>query len=394
MITTRDLDTREGVVAQLLTGAIQTLDLPPELRAHAEWRFDEIGTHLTDHGDSLGGAPWDVYPQGAFLLGTVISPVGRDGEYDVDLVCRRDIKPTSTTRMALKADTGSALTGYVQDATLGPVTLKEGNRCWTLTEEHRGFHADVLPAIPDPDGSGTGILLTDRTYARWLHSDPKGFAAWFKDRMKREFDSKLLKMAEARGSTIEAIPEYEVKTTLQVAVQALKRHRDVHFIDSVEMKPPSILLTTLAAHSYRGEQNLFDAVVMMADEMPRHVERDGQEWFVRNPVQPAENFADRWQTEPERRDAFFGWIESLKRNLDEIGRTDGIPLLSERMAKSFGFGELRRNTAVAGLGDRWRSLRDEGKLGMALGTGTLSVAGTDVRPIPRHGFYGAEDSAE
>jgi hypothetical protein len=390
MIAPSDLDTREGLLAQLLTNTIHALDLPPELRAHAKWRFNDIGTCLNEHGDSMGGAPWDVYPQGAFLLGTVISPVGADGEYDVDLVCRRDIQPTSTTRGGLKADTGNALAAYVKAPSLGPVRLDEGKRCWTLTEPERSFHADVLPSIPDPEGSDTGILLTDRTYARWLPSDPKGFAAWFKSRMKAEFESKLAKMAEARRSTIEAIPEDEVKTTLQLAVQTLKRHRDVHFIKSVDMRPPSVLLTTLAAHSYRGEQNLFDAVVMMADEMPRHVERDGQEWWVGNPVQPTENFADRWQTEPERRDAFFGWIEKLKQDLDEIYQIRGIPMLSERIAKSFGESSIKMS--VAALGDQYRSLREEAKLGMALGTGVLTVAGPTARPVRDHGFYGAEDS--
>jgi hypothetical protein len=390
MISTPDLDTREGILAQLLTGTVEALDLPAELRAHAKWRFAEIGTYLNEHGDALGGAPWDVYPQGAMLLGTVISPVGRDGEYDIDLVCRREILPSSTTRTDLKTDTGHALASYVKIAKNGPIELDEGKRCWTLSEADRNFHSDVLPAIPDPDGTSTAILITDRTFSRWLPSDPKGFAAWFRNRMKAEFERRMQKMAEARASTIEEIPEDEVKTTLQLAVQTLKRHRDWFFIDNVDLAPPSVLVTTLAAHSYRGEQNLYSAVVMTADEMPRHIERDGGRWLVRNPVEPGENFADRWQVEPARRQAFFSWIDSLKTDLDEIGRTQGIPLLSERMAKSFGESPIRKS--VESLGHRYRGVREDAKLGMALGTGTLTVAKPGARSIREHGFYGAEDS--
>ncbi len=390
MIATPDLNTREGLLAQLLTGTVQALDLPADLRAHASWRFNEIGTHLNNHGDSLGGAPWDVYPQGAFLLGTVISPIGAEGGYDVDLVCLRHIEPISTTRAGLKADTGRALADYVKVARRGPVSLEEGKRCWTLKEPQRQFHADVLPAIPDPEGSVTGILLTDKQDSRWLHSDPKGYAAWFKERMKVEFLARVTKMAEARASTIEAIPEEEVKTTLQMAVQALKRHRDMYFQNDPEMTPPSILITTLAAHAYQGDQNLFEAVVMMADAMPRYIEYDGVEWCVRNPVQHAENFADRWRTEPGRQRAFMGWLETLKRDLDEMHRIQGIPVLFERVAKSFGESPVR--TSVEGLGGKYKGLSDRGALGMAIGSGTLSIATPNTRKVREHGFYGAEDS--
>jgi hypothetical protein len=388
MIATADLTTPEGLLSELLTGTVEALDIPAELERHARWRYMDIGTHLNRHGDSRGGVDWNVYPQGSFLLGTVVSPAFAEGEYDIDLVCLRMIEKTSTTQDGLKQEVGSALGGYVQLD--GGVILDEGGRCWTLAEKRLHFHADVLPAIPDAGGSKTAILLTDRELIRWLKSDPIRYAAWFRNRMKEEFAARIAKMAEIRKSTVEEIPESEVKTTLQRSVQVLKRHRDIYFQEDAKAAPPSILITTLAAHAYRGDQNLFEAVAMMAETMPRYIERGLNGWIVSNPVQPEENFADKWRTDPERQRKFMAWVETLKRDLDEFRQIRGIPLVSERMSKSFG--EVVRKSAER-LGAGYRDLRETGKLSMGIGTGILSSSNTGSRPVPRHGFYGAEDSA-
>jgi hypothetical protein len=388
MIASADLNTPEGVLSELLTGAAEALDIPPELEAHARWRYQDIGTHLNKHGDALGGADWNVYPQGSFLLGTVVSPAVTEGEYDVDLVCLRLIEKTSTTQVGLKQEVGEALGRYIRVG--DGIALEEGGRCWTLNEPGLHFHADVLPAIPDGDGSATGILLTDRDFARWLKSDPLLYAQWFKDRMRIELLEKRAKLAEMRKSTIEEIPESAVKTTLQRSVQILKRHRDWHFREDLKAGPPSILITTLAAHAYKGDQNLYEAVAMMAEAMPIYIQRDGTGWCVPNPVQPEENFADKWRTEPDRQRSFMGWLETVKRDLSEIRQVKGIPLLSERMAKSFGENAVKKSAARLGQG--FKDLRETGRLSMGIGTGLLSTGTTGTRQVKPHGFYGAEDS--
>jgi hypothetical protein len=150
------------------------------------------------------------------------------------------------------------------------------------------------------------------------------------------------------------------------------------------------LITTLAAHAYKGEQNLYEAVAMMAEAMPVYIQRDGTGWCVQNPVQPEENFADKWRTEPDRQRSFMGWLETVKRDLSEIRQVKGIPLLSERMAKSFGENAVKKSAARLGQG--FKDLRETGKLTMGIGTGLLSTGTTGTRQVKPHGFYGAEDS--
>ena len=44
---------------------------------------------------------------------------------------------------------------------------------------------------------------------------------------------------------IEDVPTYRVKTPLQMAIQLLKRHRDIYFQNNNENAPISIIITTL-----------------------------------------------------------------------------------------------------------------------------------------------------
>ena len=234
----------------------------------------------------------------------------------------------------------------------------------------------------------TGILLTDREMYQWLHSDPKAFADWFRERQKSELMRKQAALAETRQSTIETVPEWQVKTTLQRSVQVFKRHRDIYFVKEPKAGPPSILITTLAALSYGGEQNLYEAVVMMAEAMPTHVKSDGRGWSVPNPIQPAENFVDKWETDPDRRRNFQRWIEVLKQDLAEAHKSSGLDIVAESLSRSFGDGPVKKS--AAGVGSRFRTMREAGTLAMTTGTGTLITKTPTARPVAPHGFYGED----
>jgi Adenylyl/Guanylyl and SMODS C-terminal sensor domain len=124
----------------------------------------------------------------------------------------------------------------------------------------------------------------------------------------------MLFKADATYKSMEEVPEWKVRTPLQRAVQLLKRHRDIYFANDHENCPVSIILTTLAAKAYNNQNNIFDAIVDMVRDMPKHIEvRDGK-WWVENPVEPGENFADKWNEKPERRNAFLGWLRVVQQD--------------------------------------------------------------------------------
>lgn len=375
------LDSAEEQLATLLAGTIAQLDIPPHMYRQAVDKYQSVARYL-GAGDEKEDRELLIYPQGSFRLGTVIRPTP-SSDYDIDLVFRVSAAKEQITQASLKNFAGQRLREYAVNADPG-VRLTEGCRCWTLRWPN--FHVDVLPALPSPENPPTGIWLTDRDLYLWQCSDPIGFAAWFHDQMRRQFIRRRALLAAERTAHVEDVPAWEVKTTLQQAVQVLKRHRDIYFVDRELLKPASILVTTIAGQAYGHQDNLFESVMHIAAHMTQFVENhDGVMW-VANPVLPQENFADRWRTHPEKAQAFFEWAAQLRRDLEEAASCRGLDAVIERLSNSFGQ-ETRQ--AASDLGHAYRSSREDGRLASAAASGGLVMGAArpavTVRP---HNFYG------
>jgi hypothetical protein len=104
-------ETSEDILSRLLEGTVDQLDITEALHIAADVQYQGVGQFLSDQGDT-GVCDWDVYPQGSFLLGTVVRPRGAD-HYDLDMVCRLNIARESTTQAELKARVGDVLHRYV-----------------------------------------------------------------------------------------------------------------------------------------------------------------------------------------------------------------------------------------------------------------------------------------
>jgi hypothetical protein len=372
---------------ELLDTSIAEFDVPGDVYERAVARYEALGNWLADH---WGDDPEDglVYPQGSIRLGTMVAPITEGAEYDVDLVCRRDIAKESTTQQELKADVGGGVAAFVASKPEGDPRQSEGKRCWTLEYPGEPFHMDILPALPDLEAAPNGILLTDRELVRWQPSNPIDFADWFYKQMAREVGFAEKREVLAKQMDVEEVPAWYLKTTLQRTVQALKRHRDIYFADSPENRPASIIITTLAARAYPGTGSLYEVLLSVTEKMPTLVENRDGIWWVANPVQPLENFADRWRSKPGSDERFFTWIAQAQADFTAIGEERGVDRVLTKVAKSFGEGPARR--AGAAFGIELRDARDAGRLGMAVGTGMLgaTVGTKTTRPVPPHTFHG------
>jgi len=299
-----------------------------------------------------------VYVQGSFRLGTAIRPLNEEEEYDVDSVCELRLLGTGDmSQRALKKLVGDEIKAYrVSQSMVKPVT--EGKRCWVLSySDGAQFHMDIVPAVPnsarqrvllearglDLRLSNTAIVITDTrspTYQvvsdDWQRSNPKGYAEWFRLRMGPIFERKRRVLAESTRASVEDIPEYRVRTPLQSAIMILKRHRDGMFADRYDERPISVIVTTLAAHAYNGEEKISDALYAILANMDRFIERDGQRCIIRNPSDPFENFADKWPTHPERQAAFFEWLEQARHDFGQLAQQVERRRLVESVAPRMG----------------------------------------------------------
>jgi hypothetical protein len=136
-----------------------------------------------------------------------------------------------------------------------------------------------------------------------------------------------LELVEKRlYASVDDVPSYEWKTPLQRSIQIMKRHRDVMFKDASQWKPLSMIITTLATHSYNGETGLYEALRNIVDGMLSHVNVSRPR--VPNPVNPAEDFADRWARDARYEENFRLWHAKIKADLANmvrlIGRTSDM----------------------------------------------------------------------
>jgi hypothetical protein len=297
-------------LSNLLAAIAETLDIPDSVYEDAVLKYEDVGAWLAAEDSDLRDFTPQIYPQGSFRLGTVIRPLSDSDEYDIDLVCHLAIAKDATTQSRLK----KIIEGRLRKRDDLAAKLEECRRCWRLNFPAQ-FHMDVLPAIPNVERQPTGILLTDTELVRWQKSNPIAYAEWFYGRMRVIFLEKRAALARELQESIDEVPEWQVKTPLQRAVQLFKRHRDFYFQNNLDARPVSIIITTLAAHAYRNQADLQNALRDIIRDMPRFIEKRGDKWWVANPVDPDENFADKWNEYPDRRLAFLRWLDRLGQDL-------------------------------------------------------------------------------
>lgn len=335
----------------------------------AERSYTSLGEWLDREESTLRQYDPTVYVQGSFRLGTAIKPLSVEDEYDLDSVCQLDnLSKSQLSQERLKSLVGKEVESYRKSK--GMVKpLEEGKRCWTLKySDGAQFHMDILPALPngaeqlllldkagmDSSHSNTAIAITDNqrdNYSEidldWNRSNPKGYSDWFKSQMAAILQKRKRMLAEKVEANVEDIPDHKVRTPLQSAVMILKRHRDIMFNDDKEGKPISIIISTLSAHAYDGEENISGALLSILARMddPQYLERRHGEYWISNPIDATENFADKWAAnqQPERATNFFNWLEQARADFGAAARMVEKSEISESLAKRIGV-ETAANT--------------------------------------------------
>ena len=356
--------------ANFLEKVAEDIDIAPGKHRQAVGRYMAVG-HWLEEGGYPGcvDAP-DIYPQGSFRLGTVVRPIkgGKEADYDIDLVCELQSTKEWTDARTVKRMVGERLReheGYRR------MLDDEGKRCWTLLyaeQDGIGFHLDVLPSVPDPQYMyDKSIAITNRqgTVYDWSASNPKGYGDWFDDRNRAAFlrvSAEQKRAIRARAAeifaSVDEVPDQLVRTPLQRSIQLMKRHRDVMFNGglSADYAPISMIVTTLAAHLYGDEPDVYAALTAIVSKLHGHAglvenrqielalanlqliqRRPDGTWYIGNPVNPAENFADRWHEDNHARArAFFRWVDALREDLVDILEENRLETARKRLARVLG----------------------------------------------------------
>jgi len=312
---------RQNEISVILKKSAEMLDIPESYYLKAKKRYEGVGNWLSKDDSALAIYNPEIYPQGSFLLGTVIKPISNKDEYDIDLVCfLAELDKNHISQSDLKSIVGERLK---ENDNYKRLLDKEGRRCWTLNYVDE-FHMDILPAINDLDSQLKGdlyedaILITDKKKIdqgdlKWPKSNPKGYAKWFFSRQEIVYIAIKKQIAKILEKSIDDVPDYQVKTPLQRVVQILKRHRDIFFLEKQDKyKPISIIITTLAAKIYQGQEDIYTTLSDILHGINEDIVRQGGKFNIPNPANPEENFADKWNEDEKLSSAFFDWISNAR----------------------------------------------------------------------------------
>lgn len=396
--------------SEILETLGETLDITETQYNAAVSSYGAVGEWLAKPESSLAPYKPVIRPQGSFMLGTMIKPVCEDDDLDIDLVCELTGKNPQWAQYHFKEAVGNRLKA---NETYKNMLDEEGRRCWTLMYSNSAnYHMDILPSLVcngyntvlekafsatalGKDYESLAIRITDNkqnnyytdTIAEnWMKSNPFGYGRWF----FAAADVSTLRKSMLLSEAISPVPKYSVeKLPLQRVVQILKRHRDMMF-NGDEDKPISIIITTLASRAYDKETSIIDALTNVVANMSNYIEsrydpNTGKvvKW-IPNPVNPDENFADKWVEHPQREKNFYKWLDQIESDIQAIVQKRGLQYIAEAMKKPFG--EQAVTKTFSTLGERNRNLRESGVLKMAAGTGILSMAGNVAAAA--HNFHG------
>ncbi|MGO1597091.1 MAG: nucleotidyltransferase domain-containing protein [Sphingobacterium sp.] len=388
--------------------------------------YNAVGNWLSKDDSLLMPYNPQVKPQGSFIIGTTIQSINPDDDIDLDIVCELHGKGNDWTQSDVKRIVGQQLSSHM---TYESILDDEGRRCWTLkyraeSDRNDKYHMDILPSVishdyeilleksfsnlGEKDYDSLILSITDRErldyYSEtdplcWLQSNPFGYAKWFMRKVYL-YDGPR-KKSFSLNEAVQPTPKYqEERLPLQRVVQLLKRHRDVMFLDEKEeevrkQKPISCIITTLAARSYRGEVNVFDAlsgiIYRMEGEIEWQIDERGKKYeWISNPVNNAENFADRWNDEGSvRRENFYRWLSRIKKDMNEAQSQRGLNNISESLKKSFGNESVCKTFSQ--IGERAKLLTEQKsnyydrKVGVV---GAMASEKASLSKIPIHTFDG------
>ena len=343
--------------------------------------YKALGEYIENN---LAGKKVAIFPQGSLNLGTLIKPISDEDEYDLDAVCK--IYDSFDNPKELKQLIGKILKNSNR---YSKMLQPEGKRCWTLKySDESHFHMDILPSCPNNEIDHS-LKITHKENGKYEYriSNPEGYADWF-DKLQEIERKRIYKTRSVNYSNnVEDLRKYNVRTTLQKTIQILKRHRDMKYYDASdekkENKPISIIITTLVARMYNGSENIVELIEKFTKDWKNYIDIDSEgNCVIKNPVNEAENFADKWVIYPERKQAFFDWVDELKKDLitNNYLLIDGLVEQSNYLKGIFGTSTINKVFENQG--------KTKTKLYVKPGiVATLTEEKTDIE-VKKHNFYG------
>lgn len=340
---------------------LKNMDISPTMFKNAMVKYNALSSYLEDYGIIA-----KIYPQGSFAIGTVIRPnnYGRDAYYDLDIICQIIGKKSEYSPSSLREKVKIALVSNE----LYKDKLSILNECFSIEYaeiNNSGFIIDIVPAIDESEdiknrliqGSENSQLINtsialpkqiSKEEYEWITNNPLGFKKWFDEINQQYLESIIYEQKEKLFIenrnlylSVDDVPEYLVKTPLQRVIQIFKYHRDIYYLqikNGNEIKPISAILNVIVtdiAKYYNKNCTVFELLEHILSELDIYsnylftsdvefrrkfdnrsvISKSSGKWLVKNPANPEDNLADKWNENEDIPNRFFKWIKVLREDL-------------------------------------------------------------------------------
>jgi hypothetical protein len=373
------LNNQLAQIDDVLARAAEKLQLDKSRRERIESTYKAVQDFINNDNSFFRDADFEIYPQGSVRIGTTVKPI-ENNEFDLDIVLHIRGKNYQENN-PLKVY--NELKRRLQDSEKYKNMLELKSRCIRLNYSG-DFHMDILPGCQQAKTDDNIIMIPDRELKEWLSSNPRGYSDWFMQKANSVYQTLLEKAYAAEDLPAD---EYAAKKPLQRAVQIMKRFRDLHFEKAKEFSTPSIVLTTIAGEYYKGEDSIFLTIDRIVTQLYQQI---GQSPKIRikvtNPVNPNEDFTDKWENEPDYYIAFSKFISSLYFNWQNLKKENGV-IEESNILKSV-IGEYIYSESLKEQSLLVEDYRKKGKLFTSTISGGLTSDKDSAKSIQKNTFFG------
>lgn len=409
---TTGIDPFENPVDRLLAEIALSVQLPPSLHAKAGGRYEAVRRHLESH-DKFADKIEVFYPQGSMAIDATIATRGTDDEYDLDIIAQLgdDFRDKSPLQILIDLEEG------LKDYPVEKVARQ--TRCVTLYYADK-MHLDVTPSLRHygtPDRQGVIAHAKGpftRPDDRLVDMNAYGFNEWYREltpteiRFAKSFHQRWLaedRALVAKSADVDEVPDqtdFIVKNTATLALQLIKRFRNIVYANFAGRIPPSILLSYYAGLMASPNMSLSEMVILISRRIASEIENASfyqRKLHVSNPRYDRDVLTDRWPENIEQQDEFAVHLRKLADGIERMRRKAWAPNeLKDWLRNQFGdrvvtraADQLARDIGAAVQSGTQVYTKAGGLLlpnpALIGGGAALSLAASPVSASP-HTFYG------
>ena len=382
-------DPFDDIAEALLADIAISVQLPPGKHHKAVERSDALQRHMERDGSPLKGLIALFYAQGSMATSTTINARLKHDEFDIDKVAE----------LLLPSGTPAA---YILDLIYITIRGERGSKYYDMTERRTrcvtvhyadGMHIDITPMILISEEADLRTSWLFHAHEKeppekheTLLGNPWGFAEYFNESIptetsfakaygRRSMQTEILAEAES-----EPVPDPEpvyLKSLTVVALQLLKRHRNVLYDDREGRMPSSVMLSCLVVDVTGQATTLSEELLIQARYILRRLKdahARSQRIDVPNPRCKEDKFTDRWPGNLKEQGQFIGDLNAFIVKI-ELLRSGNLDLDQMRQLLEEIFGETPAKVAVERHLDRLEAHGRQNRIAHGAG-GRVSLIGT------------------